>query len=143
MDKQKFILWLESMKEICNSPEQFPRWHSYNGILSMVKRGEFDEQTQEKEPTPINWIEAQKAYSANGHKPVVLHDGLYEVEIRRSYDKQDSAIDKEPTTTRCAECASWEETRKKSLEYCRLHHEVKCFKPKNYCPNCGRKLEDK
>ena len=35
---------------------------------------------------PVNWIECQKAYSANGCKPVTLHDGLYEVEIRRCYD---------------------------------------------------------
>jgi len=87
------------------------------------------------DPTPINWIEAQKAYSANGRKPVVLHDGLYEVEIRRSYDKH---MQTEP----CKECKNWESHNIFVTNYRKHCQDNEWLKLKNYCPNCGRKLED-
>lgn len=104
----------------------------------------FKMQLLQAEPTPINWIEAQKAYSANGRKPVVLHDGLYEVEIRRSYDKQ--MQEKEP----CEWCKPSEQENYKGvrpLDFVSLMefdgwNETKSDMGKFFCSNCGRDLRE-
>lgn len=85
----------------------------------------------------IDWMKAMQAYKDNSCKPIMLTNGLYEIEIRRKYDKQMST---EPCDWCCGEDRFECYLVDDDGNTISIKDNVVQTVIAHFCPNCGRRL---